>query len=362
MSLTEHAVIGALRPIQDPDLRKSIVDLGFIKELTVRQGRVAFKLELTTPACPVKDQLKAACVAAVERLDGVKEVHVEMTAQTRGGGGAARQVLSGVKNVIAVASGKGGVAKSTTAVNLALALRQTGATVGILDADIYGPSVPTMIRMEREPAGTSDQRIIPAEGLGLKVISIGFFMPPDRAAILRGPMVSGYVSQFLTGVEWGPLDYLIIDYPPGTGDIQLTLSQQCPITGAVVCTTPQEISLIDVRRGIAMFETTKVPVLGVIETMSYFICDGCNKRHDIFRSGGGERIARRIGVPFLGAVPIDPLVAEDSDTGVPVIVGHPDSPAAKAYRELAGAVAAQLSILNVERGSYLETFSLTWKA
>ena len=362
MALNEQAILAALKPIQDPDLRRSIVDLGFIKNIKIAGGNVAFDLELTTPACPVKDQLKAACVEAVKALPGVGHVSVNMTAQTRGGPTQSRRILTGVKNIVAVASGKGGVGKSTTAVNLAIALADTGAKVGLLDADIYGPSIPTMIEIEKPPVPMENQRIAPAEGLGLKIISMAFFMPKEQAAILRGPMVSGYVSQFLANVDWGELDYLIVDYPPGTGDIQLTLSQQAPLTGAVIATTPQEISLADVRRAISMFETTKVPVLGVCETMSWFICDGCGKRHDIFRQGGGDRIARQTGVPLLAQIPIDPHVAEGGDAGVPIVRSHPQSPAAEAYRALAGQVAAQLSILNVERGNYLETFVLDWKA
>jgi ATP-binding protein involved in chromosome partitioning len=285
-----------------------------------------------------------------------------MKAETRGAPLAGRQVLETVKNIVAVASGKGGVAKSTTAVNLALGLQEAGARVGILDADIYGPSVPTMLQIDREPGMGRDNHIVPAVGLGLKAISIGFFLPPGRAAILRGPMASGYITQFLSNVEWGELDYLIVDYPPGTGDIQLTLSQQAAVTAAVVCTTPQDISLVDVRKAVAMFEATHVPVLGVLETMSYFICDGCSKRHAIFGEGGGERVAKATKVPLLGQIPIDPQVVTGGDTGRPVIIEHPQSPAAEAYRALAGAVASKLSMLHVEGEGALENFSLAWDA
>jgi ATP-binding protein involved in chromosome partitioning len=362
VSITADSILEACRPIQDPDLNRSIVDLGFVKNIEIKGSDVRFDLELTTPACPVKDILKSACEDAVAELPGVKKVEVKLTAQTRGFASQTADLLKGVRNVIAVASGKGGVAKSTTAVNLALALKHQGAKVGILDADIYGPSVPTMVRMDEEPAMNAKEQLIPALGQGLKVISMGFFIPQGRAAILRGPMVSQYVNQFLANVQWGELDYLIIDYPPGTGDIQLTLSQAAPISGAVICTTPQGISLIDVSKALSMFETTKVPVLGVVETMSYFVCDGCDKRHNIFRAGGGEKIANKIGVPFLGAIPIDPRVAECGDDGRPIVAAYADSPAAQAYRELSGAVASQLSILNLERGNYLEQFSVEWKA
>ncbi|MCB9555702.1 MAG: Mrp/NBP35 family ATP-binding protein [Deltaproteobacteria bacterium] len=360
MSISTEQVLEALRPIDDPDLGQSIVDLGFVKNVVCKSGKVSFDLELTTPACPVRFELKAACESALSDLAGVEQVSVTLTADTRGAPTQQRQVLKGVRNILAVASGKGGVAKSTTAVNIALALAETGARVGILDADIYGPSVPTMLSVEREPAMAADKSLIPAEAHGIKMISMGFFVPTDKAAILRGPIVSGYISQFLANVQWGELDYLVIDYPPGTGDIQLTLSQQAPITGAVVTTTPQEISLIDVKKAMVMFDTTRIPVLGVIETMSYFVCDQCDKRHEIFRSGGGRRVADGLGVPFLGEVPIDPRVAAAGDQGAPIVISAPESPASVAYTELAGALAAQLAVLNIERGSYLESFSLKW--
>jgi ATP-binding protein involved in chromosome partitioning len=360
--LDEKAVLEALRPIQDPDLHRSIVELGFIQNIRIDDGLVSFDLQLTTPACPMKEMLRKACTEALQKLPGVRTVSLNLTAKTRGAPSDKRAMLQSVRNIIAVASGKGGVGKSTTAVNIAIGLAQSGASVGILDADIYGPSIPMMLKVETPPSPAGDNRMFPATASGLKLMSMAFFMRPGQAAILRGPMASGTISQFLGNVEWGELDYLVIDYPPGTGDVQLTLSQQAPISGAIITTTPQEISLIDVDRAIQMFETTKVPVLGVCETMSYFVCDGCGKKHSIFRSGGGRRVAGRAGVPFLGGVPIDPLVADSGDGGVPILLSHPDSPAALAYREIAGAVAAELSILSVERGSYLETFSLEWKA
>ncbi|PIE19607.1 MAG: chromosome partitioning protein [Proteobacteria bacterium] len=362
MSLTEAQILDALRPIQDPDLNRSIVDLGFIQKVEIKGSKVSFDLVLTTPACPVRDILKKQCEQAVEALDGVKKVTVTLGADTRGAPMADREVLASVKNVIAVASGKGGVAKSTTSVNLAVSLAESGARVGLLDADIYGPSIPTMVELDVEPAGTHDNRLIPAEGLGLRLISMGYFLPPGKAAILRGPMVSGYISQFLTNVDWGELDYLIIDYPPGTGDIQLTLSQQAAVTAAVICTTPQDIALVDVAKAVTMFNTTKVPVLGVVETMSYFVCDQCDKRHDIFGSGGGERVAKQAEVSLLGQIPIDPRVVMSGDGGRPIVLEAPESPAAAAYREVAGNVAARLSTINVEHDGSLDSFSLEWRA
>lgn len=358
MPINEAAVIEKLRPIQDPDLHRSIVDLGFVKNIKIGGGNVSLDLELTTPACPVKDQLKQACIDAVKSIPEVGHVSVNLTAQTRAPQMESRQVLTTVKNIIAIASGKGGVAKSTTAVNVAAALAESGAKVGVLDADIYGPSVPTMLAVDRPPQPLPDNRIVPAASGKISLISMAFFMPKERAAILRGPMVSGYVNQFLTNVVWGDLDYLIIDYPPGTGDIQLTLSQRAPITGAVIVTTPQDVALSDVRRAVAMFRTTNVPVLGVCETMSYYVVNG--EPHHIFGKGGGERIAKESGVPFLGAIPIDPNVSEGGDKGIPVVTGYPDSPAAAAYKEVAGRIAREISTLNVQGEEGLETFTLEW--
>ena len=266
------------------------------------------------------------------------------------------------KNIIPVASGKGGVGKSTTAVNLAFALAQTGSKVGLLDADVYGPSIPRMVRVDAPTTGqTAGQGMVPPQAHGVKVLSAGMFVQSEQAAILRGPMAGGVVKQFLTQVQWGDLDYLILDYPPGTGDIQLTISQTAPISGAIMVTTPQDIALIDVRKAISMFKTLKVPVLGVIESMSYFVCDGCNKRHHIFRHGGGERLAREFGVALLGEIPIDPRVVVGSDEGTPEVLAHPESPVAKAYQQAAGAAAAQLSILSTQSDGALAQFSLDWK-
>ncbi len=256
-----------------------------------------------------------------------------------GPAGPQKIVLPGVKQLIAVASGKGGVGKSTVAANLALALKLQGHAVGLMDADIYGPSVPMMMGL-----GTVDPNVtqFPLEKFGLKLMSMGFIVSQDQAVIWRGPMVHKAVSQFLTDINWGSLDYLVIDLPPGTGDAQLTLTQTAPLTGAVVVTTPQDVSLIDARKGLRMFQQVRVPVLGIVENMSYFICDQCGKRHEIFRHGGGERCAKELGVPFLGALPIDPKVAIQGDAGEPIVHSDPSSPVATAYLELANAVKAQL--------------------
>lgn len=361
MALSPDGILKALRRVADPERGGDVVELDYVKNIKIGGGNVAFDLDIPNAHPPVKDRIRQACLDAIKALPEVSHVSINMFGRPKGAAQTERRVLKGVKYIIAVASGKGGVGKSTTATNLAVALADLGASVGVLDADIYGPSVPTMIQLDSPPAPLPDQKLKPAEGLGLKIISMAFFMPEKQAAILRGPMVSGYVSQFLANVVWGDLDFLIIDYPPGTGDIQLTLSQQAPLTGVVIATTPQEISLADVRRAITMFETTGVPVLGVCETMSYFVCDGCGKRHEIFRSGGGQRIADQTGVPLLAAVPIDPRVAIGSDAGMPIVRGCPDSPAAEAFRSLAVQVKAQAEALEGQRGQYLDSFVLEWK-
>ncbi len=350
--LNEAAVLDVLRTVKDPDLHRDIVSLGFVKDLKIDAGHVSFKVELTTPACPVKEQLKAECHQKVEGMPGVEAVDVEMTASVRGQRAGSDQVLlPGVKNIIAVASGKGGVGKSTTAINLALALRQSGAAVGLLDADVYGPSMAMMFGLEGRPQISENRKIIPLEGHGMKVLSMGFLSEGDKPVIWRGPMVHGLLQQFLRDGEWGSLDYLVIDLPPGTGDAQLSISQLISISGAVIVTTPQDISLIDARKGLKMFQQMRVPVLGIVENMSYFVCTNCGHRHEIFRYGGGRRTATELDVPFLGEVPIDPEVVLAGDQGAPIVVRNPQSPASKAYAAIAGQVAARLSILSAGEGA-----------
>ena len=344
---SEASVLEALRPIVDPDFGKSIVELGFIKNLKVDGARVSFDIELTTPACPVKEEFERVAKERVSALDGVEDVAVTMTAQTRGRSGAseAEDLLPGVKNVIAVASGKGGVGKSTVAVNLALALRESGATVGLMDADVYGPSLPLLTGVHGRPE-TRDKRILPREGYGLKLMSMGFFLTDDSPVIWRGPMVHGLVRQFMTDVDWGELDYLVVDLPPGTGDAALTLTQQAPLSGAVIVTTANDLSLIDARKGLAMFEKVQVPVLGIVENLSYFVPpDLPDRKYYIFGEGGGARVAKEIGVDFLGEIPIDPRVVEGGDRGRPILVHAPDAPPAQALRELAGRVARKLVVI-----------------
>jgi ATP-binding protein involved in chromosome partitioning len=346
---SESAVLDVLRPIVDPDFHKSIVDLGFVKNIQVGGGDVSFTIELTTPACPVKAEFEKAARERVIALDGVENVHVTMTSDTRGrnlaAAGPQSEILPGVRNTIAVASGKGGVGKSTTAVNLALALRQSGAAVGVMDADVYGPSLPLLTGVNGRPR-TVDKRILPHEGYGLKLMSIGFLVDEDSPVIWRGPMVHGLVSQFLSDVEWGELDYLVIDMPPGTGDAALTLTQKAPLSGAVIVTTANDLSLIDARKGLKMFEKVEVPVLGIIENMSYFTPPDClDRKYYLFGEGGGKRTAEELDVAFLGEVPIDPRIVEGGDAGRPILVHAPDSPAAQAFRDLAGKVARSLAVL-----------------
>ena len=352
LKISEAAVLDALRQVHDPDLHQDIVSLGFVKDLKIQGSDVSFKVELTTPACPVKDQLKAECSEKVSQIPGVKNVEVEMTANVRSQRAGAEQVaLPEVKNIVAVASGKGGVGKSTMAINLALALKKCGAQVGLLDADVYGPSMAMMFGLSGRPTVNERRKIDPLVGYDIKVLSMGFLNEGDKPVIWRGPMVHGLLKQFLQDAEWGALDYLVVDLPPGTGDAQLSISQLVPISGAVIVTTPQDISLIDARKGLKMFQQMRVPVLGIVENMSYFICTSCGHRHEIFRHGGGRRTAEELGVPFLGEVPIDPEVVVGGDQGVPIVERNPESPAAKAYVQVAGQVAAQLSILSAGEGA-----------
>ncbi|HKK53350.1 MAG TPA: Mrp/NBP35 family ATP-binding protein [Myxococcota bacterium] len=358
-------VLDALRPIIDPDFKKSIVDLGFIKDLQIDGTNVSFAIELTTPACPVKSEFERAAHEAVSALEGVEDVAVTMTSNTRqaarsGAGGQDETVLPGVKNVVAVASGKGGVGKSTTAVNLALALRDQGAEVGLLDADVYGPSLSLLTGVHQRPDTTPDRKIMPVIGQGMKLMSMAFFMTDDSPVIWRGPMVHGLVKQFLTDVKWGELDYLIVDMPPGTGDAALTLTQMAPLSGAVIVTTANDLSLIDARKGLQMFEKVGVPILGIIENMAYFTPpDLPDRKYYLFGQGGGERVARELDVDFLGEVPIDPRIAEEGDLGRPIVSSQPDSPSSVALREISGVIARKLAMLAVKSPPVADA-NITW--
>ena len=345
--ITEEQVLAQLSKIKDPDLRKDIVTLDFIKDLTIDGGEVSFRIVLTTPACPVKDAFEQEARELVGSIEGVASVAVTMDAEVPKGRGIANNVaVPGVKNIIAVSSGKGGVGKSTVAVNLAAALSQNGAKVGLMDADVYGPNIPIMLGIgANQPQIGENNKLIPLNAHGIKVISMAVLVPADKPMILRGPMLHGVVRQFLADVEWGDLDYLVVDMPPGTGDVQLSLAQLVPVQGAVLVTTPQKVSLSDVTRALKMFEQVSVPVLGVIENMSYFVPpDMPEKRYNIFGEGGGKDFADIHGIPFLGQVPIGLEVREGGDSGVPVVVSHPESPQAAAFRKTAEEVARQVSI------------------
>jgi len=344
VSLTQEQILSALRTIEDPDLHKDIVTLGFVKDVKIAGGEVDFTIELTTPACPVKDQMKDEAERKVAALPGVTAARARMTADVRVRGGFGRQTIPGIRNIVAVGAGKGGVGKSTTAVNLAVALTQKGARVGLMDADVYGPNIPQMLGIVDPPEVSEDKKMIPPEAHGIKVISMGMLVPPDQPVIWRGPMLHGAVQQFMREVQWGELDYLIVDLPPGTGDVSLTMSQSVPVAGAVVVTTPQGVSISDVRKAVAMFRQLNIPVLGVVENMSYFVCGHCNERTEIFGHGGGQRMAEDLKIPFLGGVPIDTRVRSGGDEGTPIVAAAPDAPAAQAFVEVAGKVAAQISI------------------
>ena len=338
--VTTEAVLEALRAVRDPDLDVDVVSLGFIRDVVVEHGRVGFTLELTTPACPAKAELERGARQAVAALPGVREVAVRLTARVRGVT-LPDGTEPAIKNTIAVSSGKGGVGKSTVAVNLAHALREAGCAVGVLDADVYGPDVPMMLGARGRPGAFND-RIIPVTSHGVRMMSLAFFTKAGEAAILRGPMLSSTIKQFLFDVEWGEIDYLVIDLPPGTGDAQLTLAQAIPLTGALMVTTPQAVSLFDVRKGIGMFRDLRVPVLGVVENMSYYVCPH-GERVALFGEGGGGRLAAEFSVPLLGQLPLHPEIRAGADAGEPVLVRRPDSPEADAFRALAGAVAARVS-------------------
>jgi ATP-binding protein involved in chromosome partitioning len=342
---TESAVLDALRSVNDPDLHRDIVSLKFVKDLKIDGPRVSFTIELTTPACPVKDQMREQARAAVARLAGVDAVDIQMTAQVRQTAGLDlnKQPVQGVRNIIAVGAGKGGVGKTTVAVNLAIALSQMGSRVAMIDGDIYGPNVPIMLGIQTQLT-TDGKKIVPAEQYGIQLVSLGFLTQDDSAVIWRGPMLHGVMQQFFREVAWKDVDYLIVDLPPGTGDVALSLSQSVPVAGAVVVTTPQTVSLSDTRRAIRMYEKLNVPPLGLVENMSHFVCPSCHTESDIFGKGGGEKLASDMKVPFLGRIPIYEPIRIGGDTGVPIVIGEPKSPAAEAFRTAARQLAAQVSI------------------
>ena len=349
--VSASAVLESLKVVTDPDLGRDIVSLGFVKNLEVADddGRVSFSIELTTPACPVKDQMRDQAHAAVAALPGVSEVNVEMTASVRSAAvpQTGRSPLPGVKNIIAVGAGKGGVGKTTVAVNLAVALAKYGGKVGMIDGDVYGPNLPIMLGLETQ-LESDGKKIVPAEKFGIRAVSMGFLTSDDAPIIWRGPMLHGVVRQFFQDVRWDELDYLVIDMPPGTGDVALSLSQTVPVSGAIVVTTPQTVSLADSRRAVAMYKKLEIPTLGIIENMSHYVCPSCSHESDIFGKGGGERMATDLGVPFLGRIPIYEPIRVGSDTGKPLVIAEPDSPVSRSFFDVAERTAAQVSIASFD--------------
>ena len=350
--LTEERVLEALKGVRFPGLSRDIVSFGFVKDLTVGGGNVSFRLEITTESPKAAEEIQRDATEKLRSLPGVSAVTIRLdlkpptAAPPRAGGSAApaaaAPILQNVRFKIAVASGKGGVGKSTVAANLSLALERIGRRVGLMDSDIYGPSQQMMMGIDEKPYVNETNQIVPIERYGVKVMSLGFLMDVDQPVIWRGPMVMKAVEQFLQDVAWGTLDVLVIDLPPGTGDAQLTLTQKIQLSGAVIVTTPQDVSLIDARKGLAMFQKVNVPVLGIVENMSYFLCPSCGHREEIFKHGGGARTAKQLGVPFLGEIPLDPKVTLGGDAGKPIVAGEPKSQVTEAYMRIAEAILSTL--------------------
>ncbi len=341
-NITKESVLAALGKVQEPDLGQDLVTLNMIHNLEIEGENVSFAIMLTTPACPFRGKIEKDAREAVMTVEGVKTVKVKMDSDVPNDGRMRGLVNMPIRNAIAIGSGKGGVGKSTVTVNVAVALAMAGARVGLLDADIYGPNTPTMLGVEKLPP-PNGQKLVPAEAYGLKMISMGLLVKPGQPLIWRGPMLNSAIRQFLGDVEWGELDYLIVDLPPGTGDASLSLAQALPLSGAVVVTLPQLVSLEDASRGLNMFKTLEVPILGVVENMSYLdLPDGT--RMDLFGSGGGEELAKATETTFLGGIPIDQNVRIGGDSGKPIVASHPDSPVAKALVEISQKIAAKVSV------------------
>ncbi len=346
------AVIAALSKVQDPDLHKDLVTLNMIKDLVVENNTATFKIVLTTPACPLKGKIEKDARDAVMAVPGIDQVEIVMDAVVVSDGKQRGNLSVNAKHVVAVASGKGGVGKSTVSVNLAVALAQSGAKVGLLDADIYGPNIPTMMGIDHLPP-FADGKIIPGEAYGVKVMSIGFLVEPGKPLIWRGPMLHSAIRQFLGDVLWGDLDYFVIDLPPGTGDAQLSLVQSIPLSGGIIVTLPQAVSLEDASRGLYMFKQLNVPILGVVENMSYLeLPDG--QRMEVFGSGAGEKLSAEANAPFLGKIPMMSEVREGGDLGRPIVIAHPDTPAAQAFKQISENLAASLSIAAYQNQSEIK--------
>jgi ATP-binding protein involved in chromosome partitioning len=350
-SLTPDLVLAALSKVNDPELHKDLVTLKMIRDVKVDGSNVSFTVVLTTPACPMRNQIQSEARAAVAAIPGVSEIEIKFDANVPTDGRSRGLMKLPIRNAIAIASGKGGVGKSTVSVNVAVMLAQSGARVGLLDADIYGPNIPTMMGVDSLPP-MRDERLIPAEAYGVKMMSIGFLVKPNQPLIWRGPMLHSAIRQFLADVEWGELDYLIIDLPPGTGDAALSLAQSLPLSGAVIVTLPQAVSREDAIRSVYMFQQLNVPVMGIVENMSYLeLPDGT--RMDVFGTGGGKLMAEETGMPFIGAIPMDPQVRVGGDTGQPVTLSNPESPVAKALKAVAEDVAAKVSVAALQKPNFV---------
>lgn len=345
--VSESQILEALKKIEDPDLHTDIVSLGFVKNIRICEGTVAFDINLTTPACPVKEKMQSEAREIVSALPGVTEVNVKMTAEVKQHKSLNTAALKGVKNIIAIGSGKGGVGKSTVAANLAVSFAMEGAKIGLLDADIYGPSIPIMMGKEGETV-IRENLIQPKLAHGLKFMSMGFFAQGDQPLIWRGPMAHRAIEQCLTDVEWGELDYLFVDLPPGTGDVHLTLAQTVPLTGAVIVATPQDVGLMISMKTLRMLQQTNVRILGIIENMSFHVCAHCGEKENIFGHGGAKAASEKLEIPFLGEIPLHTSIRVKADEGVPIVTALPDSPSAKIYREIARKLAAQISIANFD--------------
>jgi ATP-binding protein involved in chromosome partitioning len=347
--VTEEQVRDELSKVMDPDLHMDIVTLGMISDVKIDGGKVAFKLTLTTPACPVKEKIETECRELVGAMEGVETVEMESTAAVAAKGRVSgREDVPGIKQIVAVTSGQGGVGKTTVSVNLAIALTQLGAKVGLLDADITGPNTPLMMGVEDYKPMSKDNKILPAENYGVKIMSMAFFVAKDTPVIWRGPMLDKAIRQFLRDVEWGELDYLLVDMPPGTGDAQLSLCQASNLAGGVIVTTPQDVALLDGRKGLGMFQQMGVPVLGFIENMSYFVCPHCSERSEIFSHGGGRELAEEMKVPFLGEIPLDTQVRRGGDAGAPITFADPEHAVSQSFRNVAKQLAAQISIKSLQ--------------
>lgn len=352
--LSVDVVKASLADVKDPEIGKPMVELGMIGEVTVEGDVVTVHVDLTTPACPLKGKIQEDIEAAVKRT-GAKTVNIDWGHKPLQRDIAADDPCPTVQNIVLVVSGKGGVGKSTVATNVALALKRSGCRVGLLDADMYGPSIPTMLGVMGRPGATEDGKIRPLERFGVKLMSIGFLIEDDKTAVIwRGPMLQGALLQFLKDVEWGDLDYLVLDLPPGTGDIVLTLSQRVRTSGAIIVTTPQDVALADVYKSVAMLKKVSIPILGVVENESYFVCDGCDKRHELFGAGGGAKVAEFSEAPLLGQIPMHPAVREWGDAGTPVVQAAPASVIASAFLDVAARVADRCSVVNAQRAPAIQ--------